>query len=78
MATSFSSGNAAVGADWPALPYGEWKETLATLHMWCQMVGKIRLAQSPWINHSWHATFYLSARGITTSTIPFGPRTCEL
>lgn len=78
MATSFSSGNAAASADWPALPYGEWKDTLATLHMWCQMVGKIRLAQSAWINHSWHATFYLTARGITTSTIPHGARACEL
>lgn len=78
MTTSFSSGNAAGNADWPALPYGEWKDTLATLHMWCQVVGKIRLAQSPWINHSWHATFYLTARGITTSPIPYGARIFEI
>lgn len=73
-----SSGNATGITAWPALPYSEWKETRDTLHMWCQIVGKIRLEQSPWINHSWHATFYLTARGITTSTIPFGARTCEL
>ena len=46
--------------------------------MWCQIVGKIRLAQSPWINHSWHATFYLTARGMTTSPIPYGARTFEI
>lgn len=74
MPSSISS----TGADWPALPYGEWKDTLATLHMWCQMVGKIRLVQSPWINHSWHATFYLTARGITTSPIPHGARSFEI
>ena len=67
MAASFLSGDAAGSADWPALPYGEWKDTRATLHMWCQIVGKIRLAQSPRINHSWHATFYPTARGIANS-----------
>ncbi len=63
---------------WPDLPYGAWSDTLATLHRWCQIVGKIRLAQSPWINHSWHATFYLTARGITTSAIPYGTRTFSI
>lgn len=78
MAPSLSSGNAASRAAWPALPYDEWKDTCATLHMWSQIVGKIRLAQSPWINHAWHATFYLSARGMTTSPIPHGARSFDI
>jgi hypothetical protein len=56
---------------WPALPFPEWKETCATLHMWTQIVGKVRMALSPWTNHSWHVTLYLTARGLTTSPIPF-------
>jgi hypothetical protein len=63
---------------WPALPYFEWKETCATLHMWTQIVGKIRLTLSPWTNHSWHVTLYLTARGLTTSPIPHGSRTFEI
>jgi hypothetical protein len=55
---------------WPSLPFAEWKETAATLHMWTQIIGKIRLTQTPWINHSWHVTLYLTARGLTTSPIP--------
>src|SRR6266700_3905867 len=55
---------------WPALPFEEWKETCATLHMWTQVVGKIRLSLAPWTNHSWHVTLYLTARGLTTSPIP--------
>ncbi len=55
---------------WPALPFAEWKDTCATLHMWTQIVGKIRLALTPWTNHSWHVTLYLTARGLTTSPIP--------
>jgi len=55
---------------WPSLPFGEWKETAATLHMWTQIAGKVRLVQTPWVNHSWHVTFYLTARGLTTSPIP--------
>jgi hypothetical protein len=56
---------------WPELPYAAWKDTCATLHLWTQIVGKIRLAQTPWINHSWHVTLYLTARGLTTSPIPY-------
>lgn len=52
---------------WPPLPLEEWAETYATLHMWLQIVGKIRLAHSPWLNHSWHSTLYVTARGLTTS-----------
>jgi uncharacterized protein DUF5996 len=67
-----------VSPSWPELPYAAWKDTYATLHLWTQIVGKIRLAQTPWLNHSWHVTFYVSPRGLTTSTIPYGTRTFEL
>ena len=60
---------------WPALPFSEWRETAATLHMWTQIVGKIRLTLSPWLNHSWHVTLYVTPRGMTTGTIPHGRRT---
>lgn len=55
---------------WPELPFEKWKDTCATVHMWTQIVGKIRLVQTPWTNHSWHVTLYLTARGLTTSPIP--------
>jgi hypothetical protein len=64
-----------VRARWPSLPFAEWKDTAATLHMWTQIVGKIRMAQTPWINHSWHVTLYVSPRGLTSSSIPHGNRT---
>jgi len=63
---------------WPALPLAAWEDTRATLHMWTQIVGKVRLAQSPWINHSWHVTLYVTARGLTTSPIPHGERSFEI
>ena len=63
---------------WPALPFSEWKDTARTLHMWTQVVGKVRLALSPWTNHSWHVTLYLTARGLTTSPIPFRDRVFEI
>ncbi|HEY6290980.1 MAG TPA: DUF5996 family protein [Terriglobia bacterium] len=56
---------------WPALPLSEWRETCATLHMWTQIVGKVRLALSPYWNHWWQSTLYVSARGLTTSPIPY-------
>ncbi len=55
---------------WPDLPLDAWADTYATLHLWTQVVGKVRLACSPWINHSWHVTLYVTARGLTTSLIP--------
>ena len=55
---------------WPALPLAEWRDTCATLHLWTQIVGKIRLARTPWLNHSWHVALYVNARGLTTSLIP--------
>lgn len=55
--------------DWPAIPYAEWRETCAALHLWTQIIGKFRLAQTPWLNHSWHATLYVTPRGLTTGLI---------
>jgi hypothetical protein len=56
---------------WPALPYAAWRDTRDTLHLWTQVVGKIRLTLTPWLNHSWHVTLYVTARGLTTSPIPY-------
>jgi hypothetical protein len=56
---------------WPALPLEAWRDTSATLHLWTQIVGKVRLAQTPWLNHSWHVALYVNARGLTTSLIPW-------
>ena len=56
---------------WPALPLEEWAETCATLHMWTQIVGKVRLAQTPLVNHWWNVPLYVSARGLTTSAMPY-------
>jgi hypothetical protein len=68
-----------VGSDsWPELDYAEGRATLETLHLWAQIVGKVRLALSPWINHSWHATLYVTGRGLTTSPIPHGARSFEI
>jgi hypothetical protein len=55
---------------WPALPYDAWSDTCQTLHLWLQIVGKIRLRYTPWVNHQWHVTQYVTARGLTTSPIP--------
>src|SRR3954466_1727693 len=65
-------------AAWPELPTAAWRETYATLHLWTQVIGKIRLARSPWLNHSWHVALYVTARGLTTSPIPDGPRTFQI
>jgi hypothetical protein len=67
-----------LSSDWPALPYQGWASTASALHLWTQVVGKIRLVQAPWTNHSWHVPLYLSARGLTTSPIPFGGALFEL
>jgi hypothetical protein len=63
---------------WPALNLEDWQDTCTTLHMWTQIVGKIRLMQTPWINHSWHVPLYLTTRGLTTSTIPYGDRLFQI
>lgn len=59
---------------WPALPYEAWKDTYATLHMWMQVVGKVALAQSPPVNHSWGVAMDLTPRGIATRLLPYGDR----
>ena len=63
---------------WPELPTAAWRDTYATLHLWTQIVGKIRLAKAPWLNHSWHVALYVTARGLTTSPIPDGARTFQI
>jgi hypothetical protein len=63
---------------WPDLPFEAWKDTHATLQMWMQIVGKIRLTQTPWTNHSWHVTLYVTTRGLTTSPIPYGARSFDI
>jgi hypothetical protein len=66
------------GAAWPELPTTMWRETYETLHLWTQIVGKIRLARAPWLNHSWHIALYVTARGLTTSPIPDGTGTFQI
>jgi hypothetical protein len=63
---------------WPSLPLEAWADTYATLHLWTQIVGKIRLAQSPWLNHSWHVTLYVTARGLSTLPIPHGAHAFQI
>ena len=63
---------------WPDLPYPAWRETCATLQRWTQIVGKIRLSQTPWLNHSWHVTLYVTAHGLTTSPIPYCERAFQI
>lgn len=63
---------------WPALPLAQWKDTYTTLHMWSQIVGKVRLALSPRINHWWGVALYVTARGLSTSPIPYGTETFQI
>jgi len=63
---------------WPELPTAQWRDTCETLHLFTQIVGKIRLKRSPWLNHSWHVTLYVTARGLSTSPIPDGGRTFQI
>ena len=63
---------------WPSLPLEEWKDTCATLHMWTQIVGKVRLEQTPLLNHWWNVPLYVSARGLTTTAMPYGDTFFEM
>ena len=63
---------------WPNLPLDSWKETYATLHMWTQIVGKVRLKLTPLVNHWWNVPLYVTSRGLTTSRIPYGDRSFEV
>jgi Family of unknown function (DUF5996) len=67
-----------VASAWPALAYPAWRDTAATLQLWTQIVGKVRLQLTPWVNHSWQVPLYVSARGLATSPIPVGAELLEL
>ena len=63
---------------WPELQFAEWQEARATLHLWTQIVGKVRLVRTPWLNHSWHVVLYVNSRGLSTSLIPYESRSFEI
>src|SRR4030081_1798701 len=63
---------------WPPLPYADWQESCATLHMWTQIVGKVRLALATRVNHWWHVPLYVTARGLTTSAMPYRDMTVQV
>jgi hypothetical protein len=65
-------------SSWPNLPLSEWSETCETLHRWTQIIGKVRMALTPLVNHWWNVTLYVTARGLTTSPIAYGTRTFEI
>jgi hypothetical protein len=67
-----------MNSSWPELKFSEWQDTLATLHMWTQVVGKIRLKQTPLVNHWWNVPLYISPRGLTTSAMPYEDRIFEI
>jgi hypothetical protein len=69
-----TSERTAVRARWPALPWREWEPTISTLHIWVEIVGKVRMALPAPLNHWWHVPLYVSARGLTTCAIPDGPQ----
>ena len=67
-----------MSGDWPELPFAAWRDSCETLQLWTQIVGKIRLAKTPWLNHSWHVALYVTPRGLTTSPVPDGARTFQI
>jgi len=67
-----------MSSSWPDIPYAAWRETCAALHLYAQVLGKYRLARTPWLNHSWHATLYVTASGLITSPVPDGPGAIDL
>ena len=71
---SAGAGRVATATRWPELPWHDWEPTISTLHMWLQVIGKVRLALTPPLNHWWHVPLYVTARGLTTSPIPNGDR----
>jgi len=68
----------AAAETWPSLPYEEWKDTYATVHLWTQIVGRVRSTLSPQLNHWWHNALYVTPLGLTTSPIPYGARSFEI
>jgi hypothetical protein len=75
MTTPTTDGLSAV---WPPLPVAAWQDTYQTLHLWTQIIDKIRLALAPKLNHWWHATLYVTPRGLTTSSMPAGTRSLQI
>src|ERR1041385_4967326 len=69
---------ALMSSSWPSLPYDAWKDTHTTLHLWTQIVGKIPLARSPWLNHSWHVTYFVTARRLATRLIPHDTESLQI
>ena len=67
-----------MSSSWPEIPLAGWRDTCAALHLYAQILGKYRLARTPWQNHSWHATLYVTPRGLNTSAVPDGPGAIEL
>ena len=63
---------------WPVLGYDDWKGTRDAMHLWTQIVGKVRVAQTPWLNHGWHSALYVSPRGLSTGPIPHGTRSFQI
>jgi uncharacterized protein DUF5996 len=78
MATSTEAPGLSGQVAWPSLPLSDWNDTKDTLHRWVQMIGKTRLALAPPLNHCWNVTLYLTARGLTTSPMPYGSRTVDV
>jgi Family of unknown function (DUF5996) len=78
MPGTLQKGSFAMNEAWSDIPFEIWRETFSALHLYTQIVGKYRLAHTPWVNHSWHATFYVNARGLTTSPVPDGPGGVEI
>jgi len=78
MAESIPESKSSKADLWPSLPLEEWQDTCTTLHMWTQIIGKIRLVQSPLVNHWWNVTLYVTSRGLTTSPIPYESRYFEI
>src|SRR6516164_1979499 len=71
-------GRAVPNERWPALPWEAWKDTCETLHLWMQIVGKVKLALAPFLNEWWQVAFHLTARGLTTGPIPWGHGVFEM
>lgn len=71
-------GGKSIQQDWPEIPLANWIDTCTTLHLWTQVVGKIRLARAPMVNHWWQVALYVTCRGLTTSPIPYGARTFQI
>ena len=76
--STISSSYLSTTREWPELHYEQWGATASALHLWMQIVGKVRLVQTPWTNHSWHVPLYLSGRGLTTSPIPHSSGVFEM